>query len=88
MEARVLHFLWGAIAMSNLVAGLFFLRFWRQTRDRMFAALGAAFLVFALNYLGLAAFQPASEDRHLVYLVRLVAFAIIIAGIVDKNLRK
>jgi L-asparagine transporter-like permease len=84
----VLHFLWGAVAMSNVVAGLFFLRFWRQTRDRLFAALGAAFLVLALNYLGLAAFQPGPEDRHLVYLVRLAAFAIIIVGIVDKNLRR
>ena len=83
----MLAFIWGAIAALNVVAGLFFLRFWRQTRDRLFAVLAAAFWVFALNYGGLAAAQDVPESRHWVYGLRLAAFLLIIAGIIDKNLR-
>jgi hypothetical protein len=83
----MLSFLWGATAATSLVASMFFLRFWKDTRDRLFAVLSAAFCVFALNYVLLACFVPSNETRHLLYLVRLLAFALILAGIVDKNLR-
>ncbi|MET0342282.1 MAG: DUF5985 family protein [Polyangiales bacterium] len=83
----MLHFMWGAIAAVNVIAGLFFLRFWRQTRERLFALLGAAFCVFALNYLCLIVVQPGPESRHWVYLLRLAAFLLILGGVIDKNLR-
>ncbi len=38
-------FLLGVIATSSLTAGVFFLKFWRKTRDSLFLAFGLAFFV-------------------------------------------
>lgn len=78
-------FLWGALMMASLVIAAFFLQFWRRTRERLFALFSAAFVVFALNWLVLALAQPDRESRHLVYLIRLVAFLLISWAILDKN---
>lgn len=79
------QFLLGGAALSAWVAGLFFLRFWRLTRDRLFAFFTIGFWVLGLNWLVLAFADPSSESHHRVYFIRLVAFGFIIAGIVDKN---
>lgn len=81
------YFLQGAAAMACTVAGLFFLRYWRTTRDRFFLYFLAGFFAFALNWVGLAAIQPTHESTHWFYLLRLAAFVLIIAAIVDKNRR-
>ena len=77
-------FLIGATVMACVVAGLFFLRFWRRTRDRLFALFSAAFWLLALNWLALA-FTTRDEVRTALYVVRLVAFLVILAAIIDKN---
>jgi Family of unknown function (DUF5985) len=81
------HFLWGALAMASFVAGLFFLRFWRSTRDRLFLFLCAAFWVFALNWSMLGLWEPLHETRHYGYAIRWVGFMLILIGIIDKNRR-
>lgn len=81
------YFLQGAAAMACVVAGLFFLRYWRTTRDRFFLFFLAAFFAFALNWVGLAVVQPSQESTHWFYVLRLVAFLLIIAAIIDKNRR-
>ena len=63
----------------------FFLRFWRKSGDRLFAAFAGAFLLFALNQLLVAAFVVVFEPASLVYALRVMGFVIIIAAIVDKN---
>lgn len=75
----------GAIVMASLAIGLFFLRFWKETGDRLFAAFALAFWALCLNWLLLAFVGPEWEARTYLYLLRLVAFLIIIAAIVDKN---
>jgi hypothetical protein len=76
----------GAIAMGYGVAGLFFLRFWRKTRDRLFALFALALFVLSLNRVGSVAFAGAGGGAaDLVYWVRFAAFALILAAIVDKN---
>jgi hypothetical protein len=75
----------GAIAMSCLVAGLFFLRFWQQSRDRFFALFSAAFFVEALNRAALALSATPSDGAPVFYCVRLLAFLLILTAIVDKN---
>jgi hypothetical protein len=80
-------FMWGALAMGSATAGLFFLRFWRQTKERLFGLFGAAFFVLALNWIVLAVARPSDESRHYVYLIRLAAYSLLIAGIIDKNRR-
>jgi hypothetical protein len=81
-------FISGMIAMGYLVAGVFFLRFWRDTRDRLFAMFGAAFFILALQRFGLEFAKGLPEHEPLWYFVRLLAFVIIIAAIVDKNRKK
>lgn len=81
------QFLFGVIGMGFAVAGLFFLRFWRETRDRLFALFALAFFVLALNRLGIALLvqtQQAGKGDYLYY-VRFLAFGIILVAIVDKN---
>jgi predicted permease len=86
MTAAALNiFLWGASAAASWAIGLFFLRFWRDTRDRFFAMFATAFWVLGINWIGLAMTEPQDEARTLFYLVRLLAYLAIIAAIVDKN---
>jgi hydrogenase/urease accessory protein HupE len=75
----------GLIAMGFLVAGLFFLRYWRQTRDGLFAAFAAAFVLLSVNQTLLAFSRVPLEERSPLYLVRLLAFGIIIAAVLAKN---
>jgi hypothetical protein len=79
--------LWGALAMACWVAGLFFWRFWRDSRDRLFVFFCCAFWVLALDWIALALLPEAEVTLHYIYAIRLLAFALIIAGIVDKNRR-
>lgn len=81
------HGLEGACAMACWVIGMCFLRYWRNSRDRLFVFFVAAFWTFALAWAGLAVLQPADDTRHWFYAVRLLAFVLIIIGVVDKNRR-
>ena len=85
-ESGVGAFLGGATALGCLIIALFFLRFWRQTRDRLFAIFSLAFFVFAMNRVLLTlVLDVENEARTFVYLLRLGAFVLIIAAVVDKN---
>jgi hypothetical protein len=78
-------FLTGMTSALSLVAALFFLRFWRQTRDRFFLLFSAAFFAMTFNWVSLALVDPENEIRPLFYTARAVAFVLILAAIVDKN---
>ncbi|RKH19070.1 hypothetical protein D7Y13_06920 [Corallococcus praedator] len=77
----------GAVMMAYLACALFFLRFHRQSRDRLFAFFALAFALMGLhNLLGTVVGQDLdSENRHYLYVVRLVAYLLILGGIWDKN---
>jgi hypothetical protein len=75
----------GAIVMGYAVAGLFFLRFWRETRDRLFLIFAGAFWLLGLQRLALALSRDLVEDHTGLYLIRLFAFLLILGAIVDKN---
>jgi hypothetical protein len=78
-------FLMGAIGMGWCVAALFFLRFWKETRDRLFLIFAVAFCLLAATRIIMAAIgQPQEEHAHL-YWVRLAAYLLILVAIVDKN---
>jgi hypothetical protein len=81
------EFLWGMLAMASAIASLLFLRYGRVTRDRLFLYFSAAFLAMTLNWIGIAVIEPNTEHRYLAYCLRLLAFVLILIGIVDKNLR-
>ncbi len=78
-------FISGAITMAYFVVGLFFLRFWKQSRDRLFGMFALAFFILAIQRLALALTTQTSEGTVFLYVVRLIAFLIILAAIVDKN---
>ncbi|MEO8620783.1 MAG: DUF5985 family protein [bacterium] len=78
-------FVSGLLAAGYAVAALVFLRFWRQTRDRLFALFGAAFALLCVQRVALALGAEASLDSVWYYMLRLVAFTLILVAIVDKN---
>ncbi len=78
-------FLSGAIFMGCCVVALQFRRLWLTSGDRLFAYFCAAFLVFAAERIVLETVSPKNEFAPFVYLVRLLAFAFIIAGVIEKN---
>lgn len=77
----------GAIAMASSIVALFFLRFWRETGDRLFAIFALAFLLLGITRLGLALSPQELEGHTHWYWVRLAAFVLILVAIVDKNRR-
>ena len=80
------HFVSGALVMGYAIAAMFFFRYWRQTRDRLFVFFGAAFFSLAVQRLILA--MLADPDAAIaVYGIRLAAFLLILIAIVDKNRR-
>lgn len=81
------EFLMGVITMASLVAALFFLRFWRDTGDRLFVMFAIAFTLLAITRLGLTLSNTRLESHTHWYWVRLAAFLLILFAIVDKNRR-
>ena len=75
----------GALVVSCAAVALFFFRFARDTRDRLFLCFGGAFAVLSAHWLLLAWTDPDSEFRPFLYLVRLAAFLLILIGIFVKN---
>lgn len=78
----------GALAAGYLVAALFFLKFWRRTGDRLFAAFSAAFGLLAVASALPVLLATPHEERGGVYLIRLAAFVLIIVAVLGKNLRR
>jgi hypothetical protein len=85
MSLALIPFLQTVSATAALAAGLFFFRFWRESHDRLFGFFGAAFWVLALSWALLALVNPSDEARPFIYAIRLVAFLLMIIGMVDKN---
>lgn len=86
MSATTYGYLGGAITAFYVIAGLFFLRFWRRTRDSLFVNFACAFWLLALNQ-GLVTLGGwVREEQTWIYLLRLLAFLLIIVAIVRKNI--
>jgi Family of unknown function (DUF5985) len=83
------EFAWGVLAMASLIAALFFLKYWRASRERLFAFFALAFAGMTANWTVLALVdQPVDEARQVhAYVIRLVAYVVLIIGIIDKNRR-
>lgn len=79
------QFLSGAMMMGYAAAGLFFFRFYRQTSDRLFLLFGIAFWILGLNRVAMVAAPMTDEVQPMFYVVRLLAFVVILLAIFDKN---
>ena len=73
----------GAILVCAWAVAVFFLRFWRKTRERLFALFAAAFALLGLERIAIV--LVAGEAHSFVYLIRLAAFLLILFAIYDKN---
>ena len=80
-------FLQGGTMLGAFACSVFFVRYWRDTGDRLFGAFAAAFALFGVSRIALHSLNADSETRVWVYVLRALAFATIIAAVVDKNLR-
>jgi len=78
-------FLSGALALGFGVCALFFLRFWRRTREELFLAFALAFLLLGVGQTVLDLANIPTEERGSLYLLRLFAFLLILVAIYRKN---
>lgn len=78
----------GAIIMGYAVAAVFFLKFWRRTADKLFLAFAATFLLLAATPLLTTLLEVPREEQSPFYLLRLLAFVIIIVAIIGKSRRR
>lgn len=81
-------FLSGIVVAGFLLAGLFFLRFWRTTRDSLFLVFAISFWLLGLNQALLTFSNVPAEERSWLYLIRLFAFALILIAIGFKNRKR
>ena len=79
------EFLLGALVMSDVVLALFFLHYWRATKDRFFIFFTWSFLLGGASRLVLAVHLGNDEFEPLVYLIRFLSYVIILVAIIDKN---
>ncbi len=75
----------GGTAALCLVAGMFFLRYWRSSGDRFFFFLMASFWTEAANRVHMGWVVSQHEDSPLHYGVRLLSYGLILLAIWDKN---
>jgi uncharacterized membrane protein len=78
-------FLSGALVLGYVTCGLFFLRFWKKTREGLFLAFASAFTLFGLGQTMLTIGDIPTEDRGSIYLIRLAAYLLILAAIYREN---
>ena len=78
----------GALMIGYWTAGVFFLRFWKKTGDRLLRNFGWALWVLMAERVFLLFVSQMNEMRPFIYSFRLVAFALILVAIVEKNRQK
>jgi len=77
----------GAVITVSLTISLFFLRFWKSTRDKFFLYFAISFALEAVNRTVLIVSLMQTEEMPTYYLIRLVSYALILFAILEKNKR-
>ena len=78
-------FLLGVVSAASFTAAVFFLRFWRDTGDLLFAAFAFFFVVEGINRVVLSDMSHPNEGSPAVYAARLVALIVLLGAILRKN---
>jgi uncharacterized membrane protein HdeD (DUF308 family) len=78
-------FLLGVIATSSVMAGIFFLKFWKHTRDFLFIAFAIAFMIEGASRASVLLLERPNEGSPWIYVVRLLASLLILFAILKKN---
>ena len=80
------NFLLGFIVACSLVAGLFFLRFYRCTRDPLFLAFLIFFVVQGCTNAVVLELPQPNIGTPMIFLIRLLSVLLVLAAILWKNL--
>jgi hypothetical protein len=86
MESSMIDFLAGGLTACYLLASVFFFRFWRQTRDRLFFGFALAFVLLAVEQTARLVLGITDERGNYLYILRIIAFVVILYAIIEKNL--
>jgi hypothetical protein len=86
-------FLSGFAAAAFLASAVFFLKFWRASREKLFLYFAGAFGLLGAERVVGAAYSSSfgyqadyvENARSWIYIFRLLAFVVLIFGIVRKN---
>lgn len=78
-------FLLGIIVACSLMAALFFLRFWKSTRDPLFLAFTAFFAIQGINYALLLNVEHPNEGNFAHTMIRFLAVLGLLAAVIWKN---
>jgi hypothetical protein len=86
MRSELVLFLWGVYSCACFGSAVAFASTWRRVGDRFFLLFSLAFALLCVERIALLGARELSEATSpFAYVVRLIAFAIIIVAIVDKN---
>ncbi len=75
----------GAIALGSLAIGLFFLKYWRNTRDRFFLYFALSFSLEGVSRIHMGLNQAVREDIPVYYIIRIMSYGLILLAIWEKN---
>lgn len=90
-ESALKMMLYGFIIAEQVFIAVCFFRFWRSSGERIFAFFTAGFVVMGIHrvLLGLAvAGDVRLELQTPVFLIRLLSYVLIFAGVVAKNISR
>jgi hypothetical protein len=87
-KESTIEFVSGAIALAYVLAGVYFLRFWRKTRDRLFMSFAMAFWLLGLNQTIVSLVGVTDERTGYAYVLRVIGFLLILYAIIRKNLAR
>lgn len=82
---RLVAFLQGVSATAAWVSATIFVRYWRESRDTLFALFAIAFTLLGLSWALLSILNPVGDASPYIYGLRLVAFLLLIAAVIQKN---
>lgn len=81
----LVDFFSGAVTFGYIVASFFFVTFWQRTHDRLFINFAVAFALLAVNQVFVFALGYADDRGGYAYVLRVLAFMLILLAIADKN---
>jgi Family of unknown function (DUF5985) len=81
----VTQVLLGAVIMGDVIVALFFVRYWKLTRDRFFLFFAASFVAIAVSRVVVDEGLPPFGYEPFGYMIRILSYLFMIAGILYKN---
>lgn len=81
------NFLLGFVTACSLVAAVFFLRFWRMTRDFLFLAFAVFFAIQGAHNAIVLTLSHPNESHPWLFVLRLISVLVVLAAILAKNRR-